>query len=61
MAQRRGIAQLNLFPHFHGEACLDLYFPRENRHWNAAGEARAAELSADALLDMLPKKRPGPR
>jgi hypothetical protein len=61
MARRRGIASLNLFPPFHGETCLEFYFPRENDHWNAAGQARAAELSAEALLSLLPKRRPGQR
>jgi hypothetical protein len=60
-AKRHGIPYLNLFPHFHSEGCLSLFFRAGDAHWNARGQALAARLVAELLLSGEILGREGPR
>jgi hypothetical protein len=56
-ARASGLPVVELFPHFAGPECRDLYFRAGDNHWNDRGQERAASLvtsHASALLCPTP-------
>ena len=49
IAERSGLRYLDLYPHFRAAGADALYY-RHDEHWNAAGQALAAELTKGLVL-----------
>ena len=49
MARRQRLPVLNLWAPFSTAGACALYFREGNTHWNAAGQALAARVTADTL------------
>lgn len=56
MAQRQGLRSVSLWDSYLATGGCGMYFKNGNNHWNVAGQALAAKITADSLFALgIPK------